>query len=233
MDVDLLFFICFLALDPFPFFLGILFTLLIVTYNLRIIWVFKPFYLDISSNIINNVRYLIFFNVSNFIYYTSYTIMSDVIVLSNAIDKIDLNILSILQEDARTPFITIANQVGVSDATIHLRVKKMEASGLIEKYTIILNQQMIGKPITTYVLIRVNPSTVEEICKELLKLEAVYEICEIHERYDILVKIKGSDLNEVRGIIINKLRSIPGILGSEAYTVYKTWKKDFGVKMEG
>ena len=149
--------------------------------------------------------------------------------MSKAIDEVDLNILSTLQDDARTPFTKIADKLGVSDATIHFRVKKMEAMGLIEKYTLILNDEKIGKPITTYVLIRVDPSTVEEVCKELLKLEAIYEICEIHERYDILAKVRGRDLNEVRDIIINKLRSISGILGSEAYTVYKTWKKDFGV----
>ena len=155
--------------------------------------------------------------------------MSDVIIVSNTLDKVDLNILSILQDDARTPFTKIADKLDVSDATIHNRVKIMEKMGVIEKYTLILNNEKVGKPITTYVLIRVNPGAVEEICKELLELEAVYEICEIHERYDILVKIRGSNLDDVRDIIINRLRSITDILGSEAYTVYKTWKKDFGV----
>ena len=154
------------------------------------------------------------------------------IVLSKTIDEVNVNILSILQNDARTPFTKIADKLDVSDATIHFRVKKMEAMGLIEKYTLILNDEKAGKPITTYVMIRVDPSTVEEVCRELFKLEEIYEICEIHERYDILVKVRGHNLNEVRDIIINKLRSIPGILGSEAYTVYKTWKKDFGVKIE-
>jgi Lrp/AsnC family transcriptional regulator for asnA, asnC and gidA len=147
------------------------------------------------------------------------------------LDEIDLNIISILQDDARTPFTHIAAKLNLSDATIHLRVKKMEKMGLIEKYTLIINEEKLGKPVTTYVLIRVTPGTVEEVCTELLTLEEVYEISEIHERYDLLIKIRGSNLDEVRDIIIKKLRSIPEILGSEAYTVYKTWKKDFGVNI--
>jgi Lrp/AsnC family transcriptional regulator for asnA, asnC and gidA len=156
----------------------------------------------------------------------------DAKMLSTELDEVDLNILSALQDHARTPYTKIAETLGVSDATIHLRVKKMEEQGLIEKYTIILNEEAMGKPVTTYVLIRVDPSTVEDVCRKLMELEDVYEVCEIHERYDILVKIRGRSLNEVRDIIINKIRSIPNILGSEAYTAYKTWKRDVGVRSE-
>jgi Lrp/AsnC family transcriptional regulator for asnA, asnC and gidA len=150
-------------------------------------------------------------------------------ILSVEIDEVDLRILAILQDDARTPFTRIAQQLGVSDATIHLRVRKLEDAGVIEKYTIVLNEEKMGRPVTTYVLIRVDPGTVEDVCTRLLELEEVYEVYEIHERYDILVKIRGDSLDEVRNILIQKLRSIPDVVGSEAYTVYKTWKRDAGI----
>ena len=159
-------------------------------------------------------------------------IVSVVILMNAEIDEVDLNILSFLQEDSRMPFTKIAEKLGVSDATIHLRVKKMEALNIIEKYTLIINEKEIGKPVTAYVLIRVDPSTVEDVCTKLMELEDVYEVCEIHERYDILIKIRGDNLDEVRDIIINKIRSIPDIVGSEAYTAYKTWKQDLGVKID-
>ena len=38
----------------------------------------------------------------------------------------------------------------------------------------------------------------------------------------------GYGLDEVRDILIQKIRSIPDVVGSEAYTVYKTWKRDLG-----
>ena len=156
--------------------------------------------------------------------------MSDAAMLNKKIDEVDLNILSLLQENSRMTFTKIGKKLGVSDATIHLRVKKMEALGIIEKYTMIINENELGKPVTAYVLIRVDPSTVEDVCMKLMELENVYEVCEIHERYDIIVKIRGGNLDEVRDIIINKIRSIPDIVGSEAYTAYKTWKQDQGVR---
>ena len=159
-------------------------------------------------------------------------IVGDVIMFKTGIDEVDLNILSSLQENSRTPFTKIAEKLGVSDATIHLRVKKMEDMGLIEKYTIIINDKEIGQPVTTYVLIRVDPGTVENVCMNLMELEDVYEVCEIHERYDILVKVRGSGLEDIRDTLIQKIRSITDVVGSEAYTVYKTWKRDLGVLIE-
>jgi Lrp/AsnC family transcriptional regulator for asnA, asnC and gidA len=151
--------------------------------------------------------------------------------MKNEIDNTDIKILSMLQDNSRTPFTMIANRLGVSDATIHMRVKKMEKLGVIEQYTITINEEKMGKPIESYVLIRVNPGSVQEICKKLTQLDGIYEVSEIHERYDILVKIKGQNLDEIRDILIDKIRSIPDIMGSEAYTVYKTWKRDLGTKI--
>jgi Lrp/AsnC family transcriptional regulator for asnA, asnC and gidA len=56
-------------------------------------------------------------------------IVSDVTMLNTEIDEVDLNILSFLQKNSKTPFTKIAEKVGVSDTTIHLRVKKMEEIG--------------------------------------------------------------------------------------------------------
>lgn len=152
--------------------------------------------------------------------------------MSIGLDEVDFDILSILQDDARTPFTKIAKRLGVSDATIHGRVRKMEDKDLIEKYTTIINDEMIKDYISAHVLIRVEPGTVEKVCTRLMELDEVLEICEIHERYDIIVKVRGSSLEEIRDTLIQKIRSIPDVVGSETYTVFKTWKRNLGVRIE-
>ena len=64
-----------------------------------------------------------------------------------------------------------------------------------------------------------------------LALDQHPEDSEIHERYDILAKIRGRDLGQVRDMLIQRIRAIPNIVSSEAYTVYKTWKRDYGVNI--
>lgn len=147
------------------------------------------------------------------------------------LDNVDVGILSRLQEDARTPFTKIAEELGISDATVHIRVRKLENQNLIEKYTIVINEAQL-QPITTYVLIRVAPGNVETVCQELIQIDEIYEVSEIHERYDILAKIRGRNLTQVRNMLIQRIRSIPNIVGSEAYTVYKTWKRDYGMNID-
>lgn len=141
------------------------------------------------------------------------------------LDALDHQILAILQKNARTPFTHIAKLCNVSDATIHSRVQKMESHGHIKQYSLVLNEAMLGKSVTAFILIRVNPSTVETVCQQLIDVDDVDEVYEIHERYDVLIKVKGKDLNAVRNVLVQKIRSIPNIAGSEAYTIYKTWKK--------
>jgi len=147
------------------------------------------------------------------------------------LDDVDIGILSRLQQDSRIPFTKIAKELGISDATVHLRVRKLVAQNIIEKYTVIINEDHL-QPFSTYVLISVTPGNVEAVCKELSQIDEIYEVSEIHERYDILAKIRGRDLGQVRNLLIQRIRSIPNIVSSEAYTVYKTWKRDFGVNVD-
>jgi Lrp/AsnC family transcriptional regulator for asnA, asnC and gidA len=147
------------------------------------------------------------------------------------LDDVDVGILSRLQRDSRIPFTKIAEELGISDATVHIRVRKLEHQNIIQKYTVVVNEDHL-QPITTYILIRVTPGNVEKICKELSQISEIYEVSEIHERYDVLAKIRARDLGQVRDLLIQRIRSIPNIVSSEAYTVYKTWKRDFGVNID-
>ena len=44
---------------------------------------------------------------------------------NGVLDNVNLQILDILVKDSSTPFVQIAKQIGISDATVHVRVKKL------------------------------------------------------------------------------------------------------------
>ena len=52
------------------------------------------------------------------------------------LDEIDYKILETLRRDARTPFTEVGRDLGISDATVHVRVNKMMGEGIIKRYTI-------------------------------------------------------------------------------------------------
>ena len=55
----------------------------------------------------------------------------------HSLDLIDLRIISMLCNDSNTPFVEIARNIGISDATVHMRVKRLMVEGIIRKFTIV------------------------------------------------------------------------------------------------
>ena len=61
-----------------------------------------------------------------------------------ALDDVDLQIMYILAKDSSTAFVEIAKQIGISDATVHLRVRKLIDKGIIRRFTLSLNNDLLG-----------------------------------------------------------------------------------------
>ena len=60
------------------------------------------------------------------------------------LDNINLRIIDILSKDSSTTFVEIAKQIGISDATVHLRVRRLIAAGIITKFTISVDNNLLG-----------------------------------------------------------------------------------------
>src|SRR5918912_4506303 len=93
------------------------------------------------------------------------------------IDDVNLQIIDILSKDSSTPFVEIAKRVGISDATVHLRVKRLMDEGIIRRFTLSLNNDLLGYDHLAFVGINIRPGFADRITEELLNLE----VLEIHE----------------------------------------------------
>ena len=144
--------------------------------------------------------------------------------MSQRLDQVDREIIKTLQEDARTPFTEVGKRLGVSDATVHVRVKRMWRAGIIKKYTIVMNEEILGRGIASYVLMSVKQGKVEEVSKMLAKMERVTMVQEVHGSNDILVRIGTGDLESLRDVV-KDIQEIPDVVASECLTVFKTWKE--------
>jgi Lrp/AsnC family transcriptional regulator for asnA, asnC and gidA len=145
-------------------------------------------------------------------------------VLSQKLDRTDRKIIEALQKDARIPFTEIGMKLGVSDATIHIRVKKMLKAGIIKKYTVVVNESLFGRNVACYMLLKVKPESIEEVSKKLVELESVTLIQELHGSNDILIKIGAMDLERLRDMI-REVQAIPNVVASEHFTILKAWKE--------
>jgi len=140
------------------------------------------------------------------------------------LDEIDYKILDTLRRDARTPFTEVGRDLGISDATVHVRVNKMMDAGIIKRYTIVVDEEALGRKVRGFMLINVNPGSLEEAANQLVENERVSAVYEIHGPNDLIVKVGAGSLDEMRDLVL-KVREIPNVATSELITVFKVWKE--------
>src|SRR5919199_2392585 len=145
---------------------------------------------------------------------------------TDLLDDVNLQIIDILSKDSSTPFVEIAKRVGISDATVHLRVKRLMDEGIIRRFTLSLNNDLLGYDHLAFVGINIRSGFADQVTDELSNLEEVLEIHEMHNRFDLFLKIRAKDLTHMRDIVENKVRKLPHILETELMTVLKTSKEE-------
>jgi Lrp/AsnC family transcriptional regulator, regulator for asnA, asnC and gidA len=113
-----------------------------------------------------------------------------------ALDYVNLQILDILAKDSSTPFVDIAKQIGISDPTVHLRVRRLIDEGIIRRFTLSVNNDLLGYDHLVFAGINIKSGFADQVIEELSNLEDVLEIHEIHNRFDLFLKIRAKDLNQ-------------------------------------
>ena len=144
---------------------------------------------------------------------------------SRLLDDVNLQIIDILAKDSSTTFVEIAKQIGISDATVHLRVRRLIAAGIITKFTISVDNNLLGYDHLAFMRLNTKPGFTDQVTQDLSYIEEVLEIHEMHNRFDLFLKIRAKDLNHMRDIIEHKIRTLPNIVETELMTVLKLKRK--------
>lgn len=131
-----------------------------------------------------------------------------------------------MSKDSSLPIVEIAKQIGISDATVHLRIKHLIAAGIINKFTISIDNDRLGYTYVAFIGVNVVPGYTEEVTKYLAGLNEILELHEMLSRFDLLLKLRARNLDEMRDIVVNKVRKFPRIFEIELMTTLKTSKEE-------
>jgi Lrp/AsnC family transcriptional regulator for asnA, asnC and gidA len=151
---------------------------------------------------------------------------------SDLLDEINLRIIDILTRDASRPFVEIAKELEISDATVHMRVRRLVAAGIIRKFTIATDNRLLGYDHLAFMGINIKEGSADEVAAHLSTFDEILEIHEMHGRFDLLLKIRARNLDEMRDIVVNKIRRLPQITEAELTTVLKTIKEEQSVSLK-
>jgi len=132
------------------------------------------------------------------------------------IDNTDIKILEILEKDARTPWRRIAKMLGLSEATIYLRVNKMIRDRVIDGFKVSLRIDKLDLGSLIFVLIKADAKALKDLRDEIRKRPYVLEAHEISGDYQLLLKIATPN-HEAASKILEEIASLPGV--SEMSTI--------------
>lgn len=137
-----------------------------------------------------------------------------------SVDERDLALLKLLEDDSRLAWRRIARELGVSEATVYLRVKKLTQDGVIEGYTVKVNPERLGLSTTIFALVRIEARMVRDIRRRLSMLKYVSEAYEITGHYHFLVKITAPSFSEAARII-DELMNTDGVVEVSTFTALR------------
>jgi Lrp/AsnC family transcriptional regulator for asnA, asnC and gidA len=120
-----------------------------------------------------------------------------VIFLPFLLDEKNRNLLNILQKDSRAPYSQIAKEVGLSEATVRYRVKKLIEAGIIKKFTVLLDPKKIGYLNTGILMVKLIPDLFEQASKEISDLVEIHHVFQHTGEYDIIAVVQARDLEHL------------------------------------
>ncbi len=131
------------------------------------------------------------------------------------LDRLDRQILKLIAEDARIPFLEVARTCNVSGAAIHQRVQKLTSLGIIKGSQYIIDPEKIGYDTCAYIGLNLkNPENFDAVVEELKKIPEVVECHYTTGNYDMFIKIYAVNNHHLLNIIHDKLQPL-GLARSE------------------
>jgi len=136
--------------------------------------------------------------------------------LNYEIDKLDIQILNILMEDAFMPYTELGKKLFVSPGTIHVRMAKMEKLGIVKSPRLQVSLNKLGMDVTAFIgVYLIRSDLYDKVVKELKKIPEVISCHYTTGNYSLFLKIICRDTQHLREVLHDRLQKIEGISRTE------------------
>ena len=123
----------------------------------------------------------------------------------------DFELVKILMENARAPFINIARAFKVSETAVRKRIRKLEEKGIIKKYTVIADLRKLGYDVNALIGIDTAPESYIKVIDELKKMSEVISLYSSSGDHMIMIETWLKNSEELSNFI-KKIESIEGVV---------------------
>lgn len=136
------------------------------------------------------------------------------------IDNVDLQILSLLQHNAKKPYTEVAKKVHVSSGTVHVRMNKLEKMGVVKGASLDLNLNILGYTVSSFLGVFLSKSSLyEQVAEQLKKIKEITSIHYTTGNYSMFVRIYAKNTDHLKDILHDKIQKVSGIERTETFVI--------------
>ncbi len=126
-------------------------------------------------------------------------------------DDIDGAIIRELQKDGRMSMAELGSQLGIAPSTVFKRIEKLKNAGIIERFTIVINQKCFEHTLIAFLNVRVTPEEKADVEAFMMDLPSVLELYEVLEPGDFFVKVRVQSITELKREVLIPLSGLAGV----------------------
>lgn len=130
------------------------------------------------------------------------------------IDRIDLRILKLMQEDGSLSTAEIAERVGLSQSPCWRRIQRLKSAGYIKSIIAIVDRQKLGLNMQVFAQVKMETLTEAQRKSFVKAVTEMPEILECHSVFgemDLILKVLAPDVNHYQEFVFNRLMKQPGV----------------------
>ena len=151
---------------------------------------------------------------------------------TDKLDKTDLQLLRVLQQNARMTTKELAHEVNLSTTPVFERLKRLERDGIIKKYIAILDAEKLNQGFTVFCQVKLkqmNRDIAQSFVDVIKDIPEVSECYNISGNYDYLLKVHATDMRAYQSFVINTLGGIESLGSIESTFVMDEIKQRYGL----
>ena len=141
-------------------------------------------------------------------------------------DDLDMKLLFELTQDGSISVPTLSKKLGINASVLYSRIKRLMKKKLIKKFTIDIDESLLGIGVKASVGINRDPKLKDEIHAKFMETSEVASISEVTGRFDIIIEVYAKNLEALHTVVIEKIGKIVGIQNTETFVELQKTDKD-------
>ena len=141
-------------------------------------------------------------------------------------DELDVKLLFELVKDGNISIPVLSKKLGTNASVLYSRIKRLVRKKLIKKFTIEIDESLLGIGVKTSVGINRDPKLKEQIHKKLLDIPEIVSISEVTGRFDMMLRVYTKDLENLHYVVMENIGKIEGIQNTETFVELQKTDKD-------